>query len=63
MLDIGAKFTNNMVHLIRTETDCGIAALNCQRFATPQYNRLFPHHWYEQDVEELMPARLGNGVG
>jgi DNA excision repair protein ERCC-2 len=31
--------------LIRTETDCGVAVLVCQRFAQPQYSTLFPPDW------------------
>ncbi|MSR64767.1 MAG: hypothetical protein EXS18_03180 [Verrucomicrobiae bacterium] len=50
-----SRVIQSVGRLIRTETDRGIAALICQRFATPQYNRLFPRDWYEQDVEELCP--------
>jgi DNA excision repair protein ERCC-2 len=50
-----ARVIQSVGRLIRTETDRGIAALICERFATPQYNRLFPRHWYEQDVEDLCP--------
>ncbi len=31
--------------LIRSETDCGVAVLVCQRFAQSQYSTLFPSDW------------------
>src|ERR1051325_7953316 len=51
-----ARVIQSVGRLIRTQTDRGIAALICQRFATPQYSSLFPRHWYEERVEELLPG-------
>ena len=31
--------------VIRSETDRGVVILIDDRFATPQYTRLFPRHW------------------
>ncbi len=31
--------------VIRTEADCGIVVLIDDRYATPEYCRLFPSHW------------------
>lgn len=50
-----ARVIQSVGRLIRSDTDRGVAALICQRFATPQYNRLLPRHWYEESVDELLP--------
>jgi DNA excision repair protein ERCC-2 len=50
-----ARVIQSVGRLIRTETDRGIAALVCQRFSMPQYTNLFPRHWFEERVEELIP--------
>jgi DNA excision repair protein ERCC-2 len=39
--------------LIRTETDCGVAVLVCQRFTQPQYAALFPPDWEEVVSNDL----------
>jgi DNA excision repair protein ERCC-2 len=50
-----ARVIQSVGRLIRSETDRGIAALICQRFSMPQYTNLFPRHWYEERVEEMLP--------
>jgi len=51
-----ARVIQSVGRLIRSETDRGVAALVCQRFSTPQYTNLFPRQWYEERIEELLPA-------
>jgi DNA excision repair protein ERCC-2 len=45
--------------LIRSETDCGVVVLVCQRFAQPQYSTLFPPDWSESDIEQAGLSDLG----
>ncbi len=40
--------------LIRSETDCGVAVLVCQRFSQRQYSALFPPEWSEGKAEKLI---------
>ena len=43
--------------LIRSETDCGVAVLVCQRFIQNQYTALFPADWGTDLVcRDLAPA-------
>src|SRR5207249_4960974 len=44
--------------LIRSETDCGVAVLVCQRFAQPQYSTLFPPDWSNGLVCKDLEAEL-----
>ncbi len=45
--------------LIRSETDCGVAVLVCQRFTQKQYSTLFPADWSEGDGSGLVCRDLG----
>ena len=44
--------------LIRTETDCGVAVLVCQRFAHAQYSSLFPNEWVTDGLHNLISKNL-----
>lgn len=48
--------------LIRTETDCGVAVLVCQRFAMDQYSALFPDDWSNTDKRSLICRDLHKGL-
>ena len=46
--------------LIRTETDCGVAVLVCQRFTQPQYSTLFPADWSDEAEAGLYHVDLAD---
>jgi DNA excision repair protein ERCC-2 len=48
--------------LIRTETDCGVAVLVCQRFALDQYSTLFPADWSNEGKRGLICRDLHKGL-
>jgi len=40
--------------IIRSETDRGLILLLDRRYASEQYQRFFPHHWYDKSPAELI---------
>ena len=43
--------------VIRSETDVGIIALLCKRFAQETYARYFPADWYDESPRELVSRK------
>ena len=41
--------------VIRTTTDNGIIVLVGERFAEAYYQRLFPEHWYDRNIKDMVP--------
>jgi DNA excision repair protein ERCC-2 len=43
--------------VIRSETDVGVIALLCRRFANPRYARLLPGDWYADSPRDLIAPK------
>jgi DNA excision repair protein ERCC-2 len=48
------RVVQSVGRLIRSESDCGVAVLVCQRFAQPQYSTLFPPEWSDGGETDLV---------
>src|SRR6185369_5625190 len=48
--------------VIRSETDVGIIALMCKRFAQETYARYFPADWYDESPRELVTRKPASEI-